>query len=187
MKLTAQTFKTLQKGFTLIELLVVIAVIGILATIVLLAVNPAEQLARGRDANRIAAVTQLGRSLQAYYTANGSAYPTQGSSWLNTLTSSGDVKLLPVNPTYGTIVLPTSVCTPASAQGGTQAGYCYKTAASEAIVYQRLESGLYNTTKCTVANTAAYWVFSTANAQAGLVCVAAGATEPSSGLQTFTP
>ncbi|MCL6096666.1 MAG: type II secretion system GspH family protein, partial [Patescibacteria group bacterium] len=85
------------KGFTLIELLVVIAVLGILATIVLLAVNPGEQLARGRDSSRVAGVTQLGRSLQAYYTANGSSYPVAGTNWLTTLTNSSDVKLIPSN------------------------------------------------------------------------------------------
>ncbi|HVZ11787.1 MAG TPA: prepilin-type N-terminal cleavage/methylation domain-containing protein, partial [Patescibacteria group bacterium] len=56
MKTTAQK---IQRGFTLIELLVVIAVIGVLAAIVLLAVNPTEQLARGRDANRISSIEGL--------------------------------------------------------------------------------------------------------------------------------
>ena len=173
-----------QKGFTLIELLVVIAVIGILATIVLLAVNPAEQLRRGRDTSRVSGVTQLGRALQSYYTANGSVYPAQGTSWLTTLTSAGDVKLIPANPTYGTLpITPASTCTVGSfAQGGANTGYCYKTASSEGVVYQRLESNLYNSTKCT--GVSAWWVFSTANAQAGLVC---NNTEPAAGVQTFTP
>ena len=173
------------RGFTLIELLVVIAVLGILATIVLLAVNPGEQLARGRDSSRVAGVTQLGRALQAYYTANGSSYPVQGTNWLTTLTSSSDVKLIPSNPTYGTISLnPASTCTVGSyAQGGANTGYCYKVNATpEAIVYQRLESSLYNSTKC--AGVTGWWVFSTANAQAGLVC---NNTEPAAGTQTFTP
>jgi prepilin-type N-terminal cleavage/methylation domain-containing protein len=63
MKLSAQSFKKVTRGFTLIELLVVIAVIGVLAAIVLLAVNPTEQLARGRDANRISAVEGLGKAM----------------------------------------------------------------------------------------------------------------------------
>jgi prepilin-type N-terminal cleavage/methylation domain-containing protein len=42
-----------RKGFTLIELLIVIAVIGILVVVVLLLINPAEYLRRGRDSNRL--------------------------------------------------------------------------------------------------------------------------------------
>lgn len=42
-----------QRGLTLIELLVVIVIIGILAAVVMLAINPAEMMRRGRDSSRV--------------------------------------------------------------------------------------------------------------------------------------
>lgn len=62
-----------QKGFTLIELLVVIAIIGLLASVVLLALNSARS--KSRDAKRIADVRQMTSALELYYNDNN-AYPT---------------------------------------------------------------------------------------------------------------
>ena len=51
--------KNKQKGFTLIEILVVMGIIAVLATIVLVAVNPARQFAQARDTQRSSNVNTL--------------------------------------------------------------------------------------------------------------------------------
>ncbi len=61
----------------MIELLVVIAIIGLLASVVLLALNSAR--AKSRDAKRLADVRQLTTALELYYNDNNS-YPTQAAA-----------------------------------------------------------------------------------------------------------
>ena len=69
-----------KKGFTLIELLVVVAIIGLLATLSIVALNNAR--ARSRDARRVADVKQIQTALELYYNDQGyypSAVPTSGT------------------------------------------------------------------------------------------------------------
>ncbi len=68
-----KTLRNKNKGFTLIELLVVIAIIGLLASVVLLALNSAR--AKSRDAKRLADVRQLASALELYFNDNNT-YPT---------------------------------------------------------------------------------------------------------------
>lgn len=64
---TPTTFmKRHQKGFTLIELLIVIAIIGILAAVVIIAVNPGRQLAQANDARRSSEVNALLNAIGQY-------------------------------------------------------------------------------------------------------------------------
>lgn len=62
-----------KKGFTLIELLVVVAIIGLLATLSIVALNNAR--ARARDTRRVADVRQIQTALELYYNDMGS-YPS---------------------------------------------------------------------------------------------------------------
>ena len=67
-----------QLGFTMVELLVVISIIGILATAVLAALNPVEQLKKGRDTSRKADAQTLLGALDRFQASFG-CYPWQWS------------------------------------------------------------------------------------------------------------
>ncbi len=68
-----------QKGFTLIEILLVVAAIAILAGIVIVAINPARQLAATRDAERTSEVNTILNAVSQLIVAGGTvpaAIPT---------------------------------------------------------------------------------------------------------------
>lgn len=60
----------IEQAFTLVELLIVIALLGVIATIVIAAINPIEQANRARDAGYKADASQLESAIERYYTAN---------------------------------------------------------------------------------------------------------------------
>ena len=68
-----------QLGFTMIELLIVISVLGILATGVLAAVDPFEQLKKARDTNNRQSVLALQTAMIRYYATHG-ALPWDNAS-----------------------------------------------------------------------------------------------------------
>jgi prepilin-type N-terminal cleavage/methylation domain-containing protein len=65
----------MKKGFTLIELLIVIGILAILATAVVLVLNPAQILAQARDAQRISDLSSV-KSAIALYLATVTSTPS---------------------------------------------------------------------------------------------------------------
>lgn len=175
--LTAKQQGEKNKGFTLIELLIVIAILGVLAVVVLVAINPQEQLARTRDAGRISSVSQLGHAVSAYYTARNATYPTQDDTWADALVTSGEISNVPDLPAYSAITNPGC-----GASAGDSSGWCYKTGGTpaEAVVYVALESAS-NRDQCDIAaGEDARAVYATGAGRGGIMCSEPAATEDGS-------
>jgi len=141
------------KGFTLIELLVVIALVGVLAGVVIVAINPATRLAEGRDAGRKSDIGQIATGMEAYFTRN-QVYPDVVSD----LVTSGDLKREPTDPSTGA----SYTITPAVES------------AADHAVYAALEADA--SAGCSGATPDAYFCYSTATGTGVVVCKASGST-----------
>lgn len=101
-------------GFTLIEILVVIGLIAILATIVIIAINPSRQFAQGRNNQRLANVNAILNAIGQRVAENKGVFAGAiASSTCPTLTASstviantGGVDLSCLVPTYLPTALP---------------------------------------------------------------------------------
>lgn len=76
MRYTLHDSRYATRGFTLIEMLIVVAIIGILASVVIIGIGPAQQ--RARDSRRASDLKQIQTSLELFYNKSGK-YPTGGT------------------------------------------------------------------------------------------------------------
>ena len=157
----------LKRGFTLIELLIVMAILGVLAVVVLVAINPAEQMARARDTGRISGTQQLGRAVQAYFTSNG-VLPGSGTAPATTVVGNDltDSQELSAIPQGITTPAEPGVCTGGQAISAT---WCYKFAAQDFTVYAALYSA-QRLNGCGAGATEAYSIFSSTASRGGIFC-----------------
>ncbi len=95
-----------KQGFTLIELLVVIVIIAVLATAIIVAINPAQKVASSRDAKVKGDMNQLISAITAFATeAGGASFPavntdlTAASTTVNGVAVGQEIKSYPVPPT----------------------------------------------------------------------------------------
>ena len=172
--------KLINKGFTLIELLIVIAILGTLAVVVLVAIDPVQQLAKTRDSGRFSGVGQLGRNIQAYSTNNAGELPTADAQWAQTLVDSGEITTLPsgINYSAGSI----SNCT----TNVVNDTWCYNANANgQAIVFARLEANS-NINKCPSGLVASAWIaYLTTAGRAGTLCTNGNEPAPSTSPSAF--
>lgn len=110
----------LSKGFTLIELLVVVGIIGILATVVIVAVNPGRQFAASRDVQRRSDLNGITNAIYQYVVEHNGLLPTEITTVPTTIgTGVGMVNL-------GTVLTPTYISAiPRDPSNGTDADTNY--------------------------------------------------------------
>jgi prepilin-type N-terminal cleavage/methylation domain-containing protein len=89
---------TSSRGFTLIELLIVIGIIAVLATVVIVALNPVELFRQARDSTRLSDLGTLNTALATYSADQGGSMGTASTTY---------VSLPDTSPTRANLGLPT--------------------------------------------------------------------------------
>ena len=131
-------------GFTLVEVLLVIAIIAILASIVIIAINPAKQLAQARNTQRWSNVNTILNAIHQYAIDNKGAMPVGVATTTKEICANGaitstcsgaslaDLRVLTDNEIYFTAIPGDPTCpTGCNASG---LGYTVKKSANGRIV-----------------------------------------------------
>jgi len=152
--------------------------------VVLVAIDPVQQLAKTRDSGRLSTVTQLGRSVQAFATSNEGEMPnndaggncaTNTGKWItDCLVASGDIGNAPTLPAY------TAGGAACNTSGGgrrdIENNICLGVADVRAVVYAGAEADA-NISKCN-SGELAYFVYAVHLGRGGLVCTGVAGTVP---------
>lgn len=94
----------MRKGFTLIELLIVIGILAILATVVVLVLNPAEILAQARDSQRISDLGSVKSSIALYLSTATNASVTSSPNGFTSVSTTAAVICGFVSSTTCTVI-----------------------------------------------------------------------------------
>lgn len=110
MTTTSITYVRFHKGFTLMELLVVIGIIAILASIVVVAINPSRQFAQSRNTQRESNVSTMLNAIGQNIADNKGTFTCATDSVTTTTTNIGtgssNIDLTCLVPTYIPSILP---------------------------------------------------------------------------------
>jgi prepilin-type N-terminal cleavage/methylation domain-containing protein len=82
------SWKQIRSGVTLVELLLSIAILGILGSVVILAINPTRQIGQANDAADTVNMSNVRSALNQYF-AESTGYPTAITTSLQMICAEG--------------------------------------------------------------------------------------------------
>jgi type IV pilus assembly protein PilA len=141
-----KNFNKKNKGFTLIEILVVLGIIAILAAIVIVAVNPAENFQKATAATRSAGANSIVNTIGQFIVGTNGTIPTNIPT---TLTEIGSALCNELLPDY-TGVLPTD---PDSYFEGKAITSCADITGTHNVGYKIMKAGTAPNQTITVCST----------------------------------